>query len=70
MALVIGGHIVLDLQMALKHKNNHCNETIVFKLGENEVLHKIPGLLFQKITRLHKSRSSREELEFDLSNFV
>ena len=35
--------------MALKYKNNHCNETIVFKLGENEVLHKIPGLLFQKI---------------------
>ena len=24
----------------------------------------------KKITRLHKSRSSRDELEFDLGNFV
>ena len=28
------------------------------------------GMLMSKKTRLHKSRSSRYELEFDLSNFV
>ena len=27
-------------------------------------------ILYSLLTRLHKSRSSRDELEFDLSNFV
>ena len=35
--------------MTLKRKNNHSNEISVFKLGENKVLHKILGLLCQKI---------------------
>ena len=43
--LVIGGHIVLDLQMTLKRKNNHSTEFSVFNLVENEILHKILGLL-------------------------
>ena len=34
--------------------------------------HSMPVLVYKipDITRLHKSRSSRDELEFDLSNFV
>ena len=32
--------------------------------------HTEPLFLDLKLTRLHKSRSSRSELEFDLSNFV
>ena len=46
--LVIGGHIVFDLQMTFKCKNNRSNEFSVFKLVKNEVLHKILGLLCQK----------------------
>ena len=46
--LVIGGHIVLDLQMTLKRKNNHSTEFSVFKLVENEILHKILGPFCQK----------------------
>ena len=45
--LVIGGHIVLDLQMTLKRENNHSTEFSVFKLVENEILHKILGLFCQ-----------------------
>ena len=47
--LVIGDDIVLDLQMTLKRKNNHCTEFSVFKLVENEILHKILGLFCQKL---------------------
>ena len=47
--LFIGGHIVLDLQMTLKRKNNHSAEFIVFKLVKNEKLHKILGLFCQKL---------------------
>ena len=43
--LIIGGHIVLDLQMTLKRKNNYSTEFSVFKLVENEILHNILGLL-------------------------
>ena len=32
----------------LNCKNNHTNDIRVFKLGKNEVLHKILGLLCQK----------------------
>ena len=44
--LFFGGHIVLDLQMELKRKNNHSTEFTVFKLVENEILHKT---LWQKL---------------------
>ena len=47
--LVIGGHIVLDVQITLKHKNNHSTEFSVLKLVENEILHKILGLFCQKL---------------------
>ena len=47
--LVIGGHIVLDLQMTLKRKYNHSTEFNVFNLVENEILHKIIGLFCQKL---------------------
>ena len=45
----IGGHIVLDLQMTLKRKNNHSTEFSVFKSVENEILHKIISLFCQKL---------------------
>ena len=32
--LIIGGYIVLDLQMILKRQNNHSTEFSVFKLVE------------------------------------
>ena len=35
--------------MTLERKNNHSNEISVFKLGKNEVLHKILGLFCQKL---------------------
>ena len=35
--------------MTLKRENNHSNEISVFKLGKNEVLHKILGLFFQSL---------------------
>ena len=47
--LVVGGHTVLDLQMTFKRKNNHSTEFSVFKLVENEILHKILGLFCQKL---------------------
>ena len=47
--LVIGGHIILDLQMALKRKNNNSTEFSVFKLVENEILHKTLVLFCQKL---------------------
>ena len=47
--LVIGGHIVLELHMTLKHKNNHSNEFSVFELVENEVSHKILWLSCKKL---------------------
>ena len=47
--LVIGSHIVLDLQMTLKRKNNHSTEFSVFKLAENEILHKTLVLFCQKL---------------------
>ena len=46
--LVIGGHIVFDHQMTFKCETNRSNELSVFKLVENEVLHKILGLLCKK----------------------
>ena len=47
--LVIGGYIVLDLQMTLKRKNNHSTEYNVFNSGENEILYKIIGTFCQKL---------------------
>ena len=47
--LVIGGYIVLDLQMTLKRKNNYSTEFNVFKLVENVILQKILGLFCQKL---------------------
>ena len=35
--------------MTLNRKNNQTNGISVFKLGENEVLHKILGILCQKL---------------------
>ena len=35
--LVIGGHIVLDLPITLKRKNNYSTEFSLFKLVENEI---------------------------------
>ena len=35
--------------LGLKSKNNHSNEISVFKLGKNEVLHKILGIFCQKL---------------------
>ena len=46
--LVIDGHIVLNLQMTFKRKNNHSTEFSVFNLVENVILHKILGLFCQK----------------------
>ena len=43
-----GRHHDFDRQMTLNCKNNHTNDIRVFKLGKNEVLHKILGLLCQK----------------------
>ena len=62
--LVIGGHIVLDLQMTLKRKNNHSTEFSVFKLVENELLHKILGLFCQKF-KIQDGRNGNH-LGFDL----
>ena len=62
--LVIGGHIVLDLQMTLKRKNNHSTEFSVFKLVENEILHKILGLFCQKF-KIQDGRDGNH-LGFDL----
>ena len=62
--LVIGGHIVFDLQMTFKCKNNRSNEFSVFKLVENEVLDKILGLLCQKI-KIQDGRDGNH-LGFDL----
>ena len=47
--LVIDGHIVLNLQMTLKRKNNHSTEFSVFNLVENVIIHKILGLFCQKL---------------------
>ena len=62
--LGIGGHIVLDLQMTLKRKNNHSIEFSVFKLVENEISHKIPGLFCQKF-KIQDGRDGNH-LGFDL----
>ena len=62
--LVIGGHIVLNLYMTLKRKNNHFNEFSVFKLVENEVLHKILWLPCEKI-KIQDGRDGNH-LGFDL----
>ena len=35
--------------MTLNSKNNHANEISVRKLVKNEVLHKIVGILYQKL---------------------
>ena len=35
--------------MTLKRENNHSTEFSVFKLVENEILHKILGLFCQKL---------------------
>ena len=62
--LVIGGHIVLDLQMTLKRKNNHSTEFSVFKLVENEILHKTLVLFCQKL-KIQDGRDGNH-LGFDL----
>ena len=62
--LVIGGHIVLDLQMTFKRKNNHSTEFSVFKLVENEILHKTLVLLCQKL-KIQDGRDGNH-LGFDL----
>ena len=62
--LVIGGHIVFDLQMTIKRKNNHSTEFSVFKLVENEILHKILGLFCQKL-KIQDGRDGNH-LGFDL----
>ena len=62
--LVIGGHIVSDLQMTLKRKNNLSTEFSVFKLGENEILNKILGLFCQKL-KIQDGRDGNH-LGFDL----
>ena len=49
--------------MTLKRKNNHSNEISVFKLGENEVLHKILGLFCRKFTFQYMANGSH--LGFD-----
>ena len=77
--LDIDSHLSFDLWMTLKR--NVFNVISVHKLVENEVLHYILGLLCRKLQiqvgrhfevgiNKTKSRSSRSELEFDLSNFV
>ena len=50
--------------MPLKRKNNHSTEFSVFKLFENEILHKIIGLFCQKF----KIQDGRDDshLGFDL----
>ena len=45
----IGIHLVFDLQITLKRKNNHSNVISVPKLVKNEVLHQILRLLFKKL---------------------
>ena len=62
--LVICGHIVLDLYITLKRKNNYSNEFSVFKLVKNEVLHKILGLSCEKL----KNQDGRDgnRIGFDL----
>ena len=47
--VVIGGNIVLDLQMTLRCNNNHSTEFSVFKLVKNKILHWIIGLFWQKL---------------------
>ena len=49
MYFLVIGDSVLNLQMTLKRKNNHSTEFDVFKLVENEILHKILGLFCQKL---------------------
>ena len=62
--LIIGSHIVLDLQMTLKRKNNHSTECSVFKLVENEILHKTLVLFCQKL-KIQDGRDGKH-LGFDL----
>ena len=62
--LVIDGHIVLNLQMTLKRKNNHSTEFSVFNLVENVILHKILGLFCQKL-KIQDGRDGNH-LVFDL----
>ena len=64
--LVIGSHVVLDLvlQMTLKRKNNHSTEFSVFKLVENEILHKTLVLFCQKL-KIQDDRNGNH-LGFDL----
>ena len=44
-----GSHLGFNPYMTLNRKNNHTNGISVFKLVKNEVLHKIPGLFYQKL---------------------
>ena len=62
--LVIGGHIVLDLHMTLKRKNNHFNEFSVFKLVGDEILHKLLWLSCEKL-KIQDGRDGNH-LGFDL----
>ena len=50
--------------MTLKRKNNHSNEISVFKLGENEVLHKILGLFLRKFN-IQYNMANGSHLGFD-----
>ena len=76
--------IILNTEIIPSIKSDHCAVTLEFQEVETRVRGKgywkinsfildeeeyIKQLQANK-TRLHKSRSSRSELEFDLSNFV
>ena len=50
--------------MTLKRKNDHSTEFSVFKLIENEILHKILGLFCQKL-KIQDGRDG-SHLGFDL----
>ena len=62
--LIIGGYIVLDLQMTLKRQNNHSTEFSVSKLVESVILHKILGLFCQNL-KIQDGRDGNH-LGFDL----
>ena len=62
--LVIGSHIVLDFQMTLKRKITHSTEFSVFKLVEDEILHKTL-VLFCQMLKIQDGRDGKH-LGFDL----
>ena len=54
----------------LEIKNNNEQHKLQFHKIIKTTYFQVITTQKKKITRLHKSRSSRDELEFDLSNFV